>query len=96
MRLLLTSVPGLGHLGPRERSDADLAHVELGVLFALLHAPARTLRTSVLPGYRGAQPAAVSARWMSGSSEVSSSARPRTARPASSRATGTRNGEQET
>lgn len=31
--------------------DADLTHFEFGVLFALLHAPDRTLRMSVLAGY---------------------------------------------
>ncbi|MCZ2805166.1 MarR family winged helix-turn-helix transcriptional regulator [Modestobacter sp. VKM Ac-2983] len=31
--------------------DADVTHFEFGVLFALMHAPDRTLRMSVLAGY---------------------------------------------
>ena len=31
--------------------DADITHFEFGVLYALLHAPDRTLRMSVLAGY---------------------------------------------
>lgn len=31
--------------------DADLTHFEFGVLYALVHAPDRTLRMSVLAGY---------------------------------------------
>ena len=31
--------------------DADITHFEFGILFALLHAPDKTLRMSVLAGY---------------------------------------------
>ena len=49
MATVLEWLPTL--LDAQLQQDAEISHFEFGVLFALLHAPDRTLRMSVLAGY---------------------------------------------